>query len=125
APFLMAGAVLLWTAGFDIIYACQDFASDLETGVVSVPARIGIGPALWVSRLTHLGSLAFMVWLGFASPRLGILYFVGVTLAALLLIVEHGMVHADDLSKVGIAFFTVNGIISLLIGALGILDVCL
>jgi len=123
SPFLMAAAVLLWTAGFDIIYACQDFRSDLETGVVSVPAKIGIGPALWVARFTHLLSFAAMVLLGLQSEQLSTLYFTGVGCAGTLLVVEHMLVKPNDLSKVGLAFFTVNGVISLLVGTLGIIDV--
>ncbi|WP_428940022.1 4-hydroxybenzoate octaprenyltransferase [Fontivita pretiosa] len=122
-PFLMAAAVLLWTAGFDIIYACQDYHSDLQTGVVSVPARIGIGPALWVARLTHAGSFVAMLLLGLHEPQLGLLYLIGVGCAGGLLILEHAIVSPDDLSRVGLAFFTFNGIISLLVGALGVIDV--
>jgi 4-hydroxybenzoate polyprenyltransferase len=125
SPFLMAAAVLLWTAGFDIIYACQDYRSDLETGVVSVPARIGIGPALWVSRVTHVLCVAMLVLLGVVSHQLDTLYFAGVACAVALLIVEHAMVKPDDLSKLGLAFFTINGVISLLVGTLGIIDVLL
>lgn len=123
-PFWMAGAVLCWTAGFDIIYACQDYASDVATGVYSVPAKVGIAKALWISRLTHVAAAAMLVMLGVsASPVLGTLYFVGVGLAIALLIVEHLLVRADDLSKVGLAFFTINGIISVVLGTLGIVDV--
>lgn len=123
-PFWMAAAVLCWTAGFDIIYACQDYASDVATGVFSVPAKLGVARALWVARLTHLAAAAFLITLGFsASPPLGVLYFVGVGLACTLLIVEHYLVRADDLSKVGLAFFTINGIIALALGTLGVLDV--
>jgi len=119
-------AVLCWTAGFDIIYACQDYASDLACGVFSVPARLGIGPALWVSRATHAASA------GAARPdrtcrvaAAGVGYFAGVGIAVALLVVEHALVRPDDLSKVTLAFFTVNGIISVLIGTLGIADVLL
>jgi len=122
-PVLMAGAVLCWTAGFDIIYACQDFQSDRETGVVSVPARCGIARALWISRGTHVISLALLIGLGLHAPELSRLYFVGVACAGVLLVVEHSLVKADDLSKVGLAFFTINGVISLLVGTLGVLDV--
>ncbi len=122
-PWIIFAAVLLWTAGFDIIYACQDYHSDLDTGVVSVPAKLGVGRALWVARVTHLGSFAAMLLLGWYSPQLSTLYFVGVACAGVLLIVEHSLVSADDLSKAGLAFFTVNGIISVLVGALGIADV--
>jgi len=125
-PFWMAGAVLCWTAGFDIIYACQDYASDVATGVHSVPSRIGIAKALWVSRVTHLLAAAMLVLLGLsASPPLGTLYYVGVGLAIGLLVVEHALVSPTDLSKVGLAFFTINGVISMVLGALGIIDVLL
>jgi 4-hydroxybenzoate polyprenyltransferase len=122
-PVLMAAAVLCWTAGFDIIYACQDYRIDVECGLFSVPAKIGIGPALWVARLTHAVSVLMLMLLGFSTASLGPLYFVGVGVAVLLLIVEHAMVKPNDLSKVNLAFFTMNGIISLLLGTLGIIDV--
>ena len=122
-PVLMAGAVLLWTAGFDIIYACQDYQSDCETGVISVPAKVGIGRALLIARITHALSLAFLIALGLNAPELSTLYFIGVALAAALLVTEHAIVKPNDLSKVGLAFFTINGIISLLVGALGVADV--
>jgi 4-hydroxybenzoate polyprenyltransferase len=85
---------------------------------------LGIAGGLWVSRLTHVVSVAMLVMLGFsAQPILGTLYFIGVGLAVLLLIVEHALVKPTDLSKVGLAFFTVNGIISIALGTLGIIDV--
>lgn len=125
-PFWIAGGVLCWTAGFDIIYACQDYASDVATGVYSVPAKLGIAGALNVARLTHLASAAMLVAVGFAAhPPLGTLYLIGVGLAIALLIVEHAIVRPDDLSKVGLAFFTINGIISALVGTLGIIDIYL
>jgi len=122
-PVIMAAAVLLWTAGFDIIYACQDYQSDRETGVFSVPARIGIAPALWAARLTHAACAGLLILLGIVSTELATVYFIGAGAAILLLLVEHLLVRADDLSKVGLAFFTVNGVISVLIGALGVIDV--
>jgi 4-hydroxybenzoate polyprenyltransferase len=122
-PILMALAVLSWTAGFDIIYACQDYQSDLQTGVVSVPAKVGIAKALWISRSTHVFSLSMLVLLGVTTPKLGMLYFIGVACAGVLMLIEHSLVKPTDLSKVGLAFFTVNGIISVLLGTLGIIDV--
>ena len=122
-PVIMALAVLAWTAGFDIIYACQDYACDVRDGIQSVPSKMGIAGALWVSRGTHVVCLALLVVLGLASAQLGTLYFVGVACAAVLLVVEHAIVKADDLSKVGIAFFTINGIVSVIMGTLGIIDV--
>jgi 4-hydroxybenzoate polyprenyltransferase len=122
-PFWMAGGVLCWTAGFDIIYACQDYASDVECGVFSVPANLGIEPALWVARLTHGVCVGMLVGLGRSSPALGLLYWIGVGAAVALLVVEHSLVRPSDLSKAGLAFFTVNGVISVLLGTLGIVDV--
>lgn len=122
-PLLMAGAVLCWTAGFDIIYACQDFESDRQTGVFSVPARVGIGPALWIARLTHLACVGLLATLGMAVPQFGGLYWCAVGIAFLLLVIEHALVKPHDLSKVNLAFFTINGVISLVIGGLGVVDV--
>lgn len=123
-PLWMALAVASWTAGFDIIYACQDYQSDVEHGVFSVPAKVGIARALWIARITHLFALAMLIQIGrSAHPPLGLLYFIGVGLAGTLLIIEHSLVKPTDLSKVGLAFFTINGIISLILGALGIADV--
>jgi 4-hydroxybenzoate polyprenyltransferase len=122
-PILIAAAVLTWTAGFDIIYACQDFESDRALGVFSIPAKFGIAAALWISRLTHACALALLILVGVIAPPLGVLYFIGVALAATLLIVEHSLVKPHDLSKVNVAFFTINGIISLVLGTLGIIDV--
>jgi 4-hydroxybenzoate polyprenyltransferase len=122
-PIWMALTITAWTAGFDIIYACQDYDSDRQLGVFSVPARIGIGPALWVARLTHAFCLAMLMQVARSTPQLGAFYYAGVGLAAVLLVVEHGLVKPHDLSKVGLAFFTINGIISLALGTLGIVDV--
>ena len=124
-PVIMACAVLTWTAGFDIIYACQDYDCDVRDGVYSVPARLGIARALWVSRATHVACIALLGALGIASVQLGTLYFVGVACAGALLVIEHAVVTPTDLSRVGLAFFTINGIMSLLVGTLGAVDVLL
>lgn len=123
-PLWMALAVASWTAGFDIIYACQDYDSDIEQRVFSIPAEFGIGRALWIARFTHLFSFAMLIQIGFsAHPPLGLLYFIGVGLAGILLCIEHSLVKPTDLSKIGLAFFTINGIISVVLGLLGIADV--
>ncbi|HEY8665051.1 MAG TPA: UbiA-like polyprenyltransferase [Tepidisphaeraceae bacterium] len=123
-PIIMAAAVLTWTAGFDIIYACQDYESDCAAGLFSIPSRFGISAALWIARLTHAISAVMIVLLGIvAHPPLGTLYFTGAAIAIALLVVEHALVRPTDLSKVGLAFFTVNGVISLLLGTLGVIDV--
>jgi len=109
--FLLLGVVGLWIAGFDIIYATLDVAFDRAEGIHSAPADWGIGPALWVARLLHVGSVASMagvgLWLGLAWP-----YWVAVVACAALLAYEHAIVREDDLSKVNQAFFNVNAILA-------------
>ena len=122
-PLIMAAAVLLWTAGFDIIYACQDYESDLRTGVISIPARLGIAQALWVARLTHALCASLILLLGWHAPQLGLLWTIGAGAAVLLLVVEHSLVRAGDLSLANMASLRVNGVISLLLGTLGVVDV--
>ncbi len=122
-PLLMAGAVMLWTAGFDIIYACLDYQSDLQTGVYSIPSQFGIPGALWISRLTHLGCIGLLVMLGMISETLSTYYAIGVGIAVLLLTCEHIIVRPGRLGNIKLAFFTLNGVISLVIGFLGVLDV--
>lgn len=124
-PWMMMVAVLLWTAGFDIIYACQDYDSDRRTGVFSIPAKMGIARALWVSRITHLLCVICLVLLWWYSPLLEELFLIGVVIAAGLLIVEHTLVKPDDLSKINTAFFTMNGVISVVLGLVGLIDVLL
>ena len=121
-PLLMAASIVCWTGGFDVIYATADVETDLRDGVHSLPTKLGIAKALWISRVTHVLSIAFLVALGLASGDLGVLWFVVVAVVASLLVVEHALVRPDDLSKVGLAFFTVNGIISVLLGTAGIVD---
>jgi 4-hydroxybenzoate polyprenyltransferase len=122
-PVWMAAAVICWTAGFDILYACQDYRSDLAEGIHSLPARLGIGRALWIARATHIICVGMLVALWASTPRLGTLYLIGVAIAAALLLVEHLLVKPNDLSKVNLSFFTINGIISLVLGTLGIVNV--
>jgi 4-hydroxybenzoate polyprenyltransferase len=121
-PAIMFVIVASWTAGFDIIYACQDFSSDLECGVYSVPARIGISRALWVSRATHFVAVGMLIVLGLVVSQFGVLYFVGAGTVIVLLIVEQSLVKPNDLSKVNLSFFMINGVISLIVGTLGIID---
>ena len=109
----LTAAVTLWTAGFDIIYACQDYAFDVQSGLYSVPRRLGIGPALWISRGLHLGMLASLVALVRAfglGPTAG----AGIAAVAGLLLWEHRLVRADDLSRIDAAFFTMNGYVSVI-----------
>jgi len=109
----MTAAVTLWTAGFDIIYSCQDYEFDGREGLFSLPTRFGIGGALWIARGFHvlmIVSLAALV-VGF---DLGWLAWTGVVVIVGLLLYEHRLVRADDLSRVDAAFFAVNGYVSVL-----------
>lgn len=109
----LTAAVALWTAGFDIIYSCQDYEFDRSAGLFSLPRRLGVAGALWLARLFHLGMLACLVALVHAFA-LGAIALFGIGVVAALLVWEHRLVHADDLSRVDAAFFTVNGWVSVL-----------
>ena len=110
-PVVLGLGVLAWVAGFDIIYACQDYDHDRGAGLFSIPVRFGIRPSLWLARLLHLFSLLLLTYLGHLMG-LGALYLAGLGVIAALLLYEHRLVRADDLSKLDMAFFTMNGIIS-------------
>jgi 4-hydroxybenzoate polyprenyltransferase len=109
----LTAAVTFWTAGFDIIYSCQDFEFDQREGLFSIPSRLGISGALWVARLLHIGMLVCIAMLiqGFG---LGWLAWTGAAAIAALLAYEHSIVKANDLSRVDAAFFTINGYVSVL-----------
>ena len=124
-PLLMFVAVLFWTAGFDIIYACQDYEVDVRCELFSVPAKLGIAKALWVARLSHVISAAALLALGFSSSRFGALYFVAVIIAITLLGIEHAIVSEKNLRRVGVAFFLMNAMLSVTIGTLGSLNIFL
>jgi 4-hydroxybenzoate polyprenyltransferase len=110
-PLVLALAVLAWVAGFDIIYACQDVDFDRGEGLHSLPARLGIGRSLLLARTLHATAVACLAVVYRLAP-LHPLYLAGVGLVAVLLVYEHSLVRADDLSRVDAAFFTVNGWIS-------------
>lgn len=110
-PFLLMGAVTFWIGGFDIIYACLDIDFDRAEGLHSLPASLGIRPALTLTRVFHLLSVILLVAMG-AVSGLGTVYFTGVALVAVLLAYENSIVRPDDLSRVNTAFMTMNGIIS-------------
>lgn len=124
-PALVLGlAVLLWVAGFDIIYACQDVEYDLRAKLRSVPARVGVRRSLRIAAVCHAGMLLALIILPWTAPRLslGWIYACGVAAVAGLLGYEHRIVRPDDLSRVNLAFFHVNWIVSLWLLAVGILD---
>src|SRR5271168_65499 len=109
----LTAAVTFWTAGFDVIYSCQDFEFDTGQGLLSIPRRFGIARALWIARLLHLLMIACLVAL-LANFGLRWLSLAGIAAVVLLLLYEHSLVKATDLSRVNAAFFTVNGYVSVL-----------
>ncbi|MBK8632983.1 MAG: UbiA family prenyltransferase [Saprospiraceae bacterium] len=125
-PIIYGFAVLFWTAGFDIIYALQDEEFDKENQLQSIPVLLGKDRALMLSNILHLISGTLMIVAGFVAARdytaLHFLHFVGLAIFISLLIYQHTLVKANDLSKVNLAFFTTNGLASLVFGSLFILD---
>jgi 4-hydroxybenzoate polyprenyltransferase len=113
-PLVLGLAVLFWVAGFDILYACQDVEFDRRAGLASVPARLGVRNSLRIAFICHIVMVALLIaLLWVASPLHGVVYGCGVAAVALLIAYEHWLVRPDDLSRVNQAFFVVNGIISL------------
>ena len=118
-PAVILGlAVLFWVAGFDMIYACQDYEYDKEKGLKSVPVMLGVSGALRLAAICHAVMIALLVTLpllsGVMGPNLnlGIVYWLGVAAVAALLIYEHSLVRPNDLDRVNLAFFNVNAVVS-------------
>lgn len=112
---LLSGAVALWVAGFDVLYACQDIDFDRSRpDLHSVPKRIGVAASLRLAQLCHLAMLGLLVWLLRAS-HLGVPAWLGLAVVAALLVYEHSLLAADDLSRMNAAFFTINGYIGILL----------
>lgn len=108
---LLTVAVMFWVAGFDVLYACQDYDFDRATGLHSIPRFLGIRRALWVARAFHVIMIGLLV-IFVITFGLGKLAIAGVVVVALLLAYEHSLVSAENLSKLNAAFFTMNGVIS-------------
>jgi 4-hydroxybenzoate polyprenyltransferase len=113
-PLLLGSAVVLWVAGFDIIYSCQDLEFDTKQPLYSIPKRFGIAGALWISAGVHIVMVVLLAYL-FWRENLGVISFSGLGIVALLLAYEHSLVKPSDLSRVNAAFFTVNGWVSVLL----------
>ena len=108
---VLTGAVLLWVGGFDVLYACQDFEHDRKVGLNSVPQAFGLNAAFWIARAMHLGMLLLLCWL-VALFGLGKVAILGIVVVALLLLYEHMIVSPRDMRRMNAAFFTLNGVIS-------------
>lgn len=118
--WLLAGFVLLWVSGFDVIYALQDVDVDRAAGLRSIPAKLGRRGALWVAKAAHLVGLALLVAIYRLDPVMQQYFLIGLLIVAFLIVAEH---RAADRGRFTMAFFTLNGFIALLLGGLGIADV--
>jgi 4-hydroxybenzoate polyprenyltransferase len=121
-PLLLGTAVLLWVAGFDMIYACQDFDFDVRMRLRSVPARFGVVTALRLAAVCHFAMVALLLVLPLVYDGLDGIYLAGVAAIGLLLVYEHWLVRPDDLSRVNRAFFHVNAVVSIGLLAAGVVD---
>jgi 4-hydroxybenzoate polyprenyltransferase len=119
---VLGSAVMLWVAGFDIMYACQDVEFDRAAGLHSVPARLGVRRALRLAALCHLGMVILLAGLTWVYPLLGSIYACGIGAVAILLAYEHTLVRPDDLARVNVAFFQVNAVVSIGLFLVGSLD---
>lgn len=122
APVMLGLGVLFWVAGFDIIYACDDYEFDRAASIYSIPARFGIKNALTLSTAFHLVAPILFIIVAVVL-NLGIFYLAGVGLAVILLFYQHSLVKPDDLSRAGVAFFNLNGALSVLMFCFTLLDI--
>ncbi|HEX9021251.1 MAG TPA: UbiA-like polyprenyltransferase [Nitrospirota bacterium] len=121
-PALVLGAaVLFWLLGFDVLYALQDIDFDRKAGLHSIPQRFGVRRSLWIARASHAVTIAALFWLA-ALLSLGWYYLAGVLIALCLIVYEHALVKEDDLSKLDMAFFNMNGYISVTVFVFTLLD---
>ncbi len=125
APVVLGAAVVLWVAGFDMIYACQDFEFDVKMRLRSVPARFGIAAALRLAALCHFAMVGLLLVLPLVYDGFDGIYLAGVAAIGLLLAYEHCLVRPDDLSRVNRAFFHVNAVVSIGLLVVGVVDLLL
>lgn len=122
APILLGLGVLFWVAGFDIIYACDDYDFDRKYGIYSIPARFGLERALLISAFFHIIAPLFFVAVFFVL-HLGLFYLIGVLIAVVLLFKQHKLISPHDLSRAGVAFFNLNGTLSMVMFIFTLIDV--
>ena len=113
-PLLLSLVVMMWTAGFDVLYACQDFEFDRKAGLRSIPARFGVKNSLWIARIFHAQAFLVLILLYFVT-NLGWLALGGVLATGALMIYQHTLVKANDLSRMNAAFFTTNAFVSVIL----------
>jgi len=115
-------AMAFWVSGFDILYALQDVNFDKKIGLYSIPAKFGIKKSLIISRIFHIITLIFLILTGIKA-NLGYIYFIGLLIFSIFLYYEHSLIKPDNLSKINKAFFTVNGLVSIIFFVIVLLDV--
>ena len=125
ALYSIAAMVLTWVAGFDIIYALQDLDYDQRVGLHSIPAKFGWKRAAWISRVLHLIAIACLINAWRIEPQLGTLFLIAISIVSIVLIYEHVILAKRGIAGIPMAFFTLNGIVSLILGVCGCLDVVL
>lgn len=113
-PLLLSLLVMMWTAGFDVLYACQDYAFDRKAGLRSIPARFGIRNSLWIARMFHFQAFIVLLLL-YLVTGLGWLALIGVFAVGALLVYQHTLVKPNDLSRMNAAFFTTNAFVSVIL----------
>lgn len=121
-PLVMGAANTLWVAGFDIIYGAQDYDFDTSNGIHSIPARFGVKNALLISRGFHVIALICLFLVGLLAPELGIIYYIGLCIIAVLFVVQHKLVSPDNLKNVKVASYNVNQVISIVFLLTGVID---
>lgn len=121
-PILLGAAVMFWVAGFDILYALQDLEFDRESGLHSIPVKLGVTGSLWLARIFSLLMVVFLIWLCVAES-LGITFICGIAAVTLLLIYEHWLIKDGDLSRLNLAFFSMNGYVSIIIFSATVVEI--
>lgn len=121
-PLVMGAANTLWVAGFDIIYGAQDYDFDTANGIHSIPARFGVKNALLISRMFHVAALSCLFLVGLLAPVLGVIYYVGLSIIAVLFVIQHKLVSPNNLKNVKVASYNVNQVISIVFLVTGVID---
>ena len=122
-PLIIGGAMMLWVAGFDIIYGTQDIEFDRNNNIYSIPSFFGLEKALWISRVFHSIMILMLLSLYWLTPTLGVIYITGIIISIPLLIIEHYSVVPGNKEKMNLASYHLNQIISVLIFVMGTIDV--
>ena len=124
-PLFMGAANTLWVAGFDIIYGSQDYAFDTANGIHSMAARFGVKNALRIAALFHAAAVVFLALVGWLSPQLGLIYYIGLAVISILFVIEHRLVSPDNLTNVKVASYSINQVVSIVFLICGVIDALL